>query len=176
MDTQFKQSVFMWYIEHEARNAGIHLPSSAIHLCIKMIGINSFVWRIDDLTLIKKILSAQSKYQFDSDAFRISELDWKIRLYSNGMDEEDGGYCGVCVRLLEMPSSWKSVFCQFHIECPQMQKQMQKQMLFSQSYNTSKGYAFYFSSLEDLKAACDKKIVFVITISITRITLKEKNK
>eukprot|EP01083_Nonionella_stella_P083736 231603_1 len=144
MDTQFKQSVFMWYIEHEARNAGIHLPSSAIHLCIKMIGINSFVWRIDDLTLIKKILSAQSKYQFDSDAFRMSELDWKIRLFPNGRNNKTEGLCGVEVRLLGMPSLWKSVFCQFHIECPQMQGKM----VFSQSYSFSTGHTFYISSFE----------------------------
>eukprot|EP01083_Nonionella_stella_P313382 1124785_1 len=154
MDTQLEQSV-LTYIEHEARKAGIHLPPSVIQLCIKMIGLDSFVWRIDDLTLIKKILSAKSKDQFDSDAFRMSELDWKIRLFPNGRNNKTEGLCGVEVRLLGMPSLRKSVFCQFHIECPQMQKQMQKQMLFSQPYNTSKGYAFYFSSLEDSKAACD---------------------
>eukprot|EP01083_Nonionella_stella_P265598 899554_1 len=138
---------------------------------IEMAGLNSFVWRIDDLTLIKKILSAQSKYQFDSDAFRMSELDWKIRLFPNGRNNKTEGLCGVEVRLLGMPSLWKSVFCQFHIECPQMQGKM----VFSQSYSFSTGHTFYISSFEDLKASCDKKIIFVITIHITRITLKRHN-
>eukprot|EP01083_Nonionella_stella_P248129 859443_1 len=152
MDTQLEQS-FLTYIEHEARTAGIHLPPSVIQLCIKMIGLDSFVWRIDDLTLIKKILSAKSKDQFDSDAFRMSELDWIIRLFPNGRNNKTEGLCGVEVRLLGMSSLWRSVFCQVHIKCPQMQEKM----VFSQSYSTSTGHVFYISSFEDLKAACDKK-------------------
>eukprot|EP01083_Nonionella_stella_P159652 521014_1 len=168
MDTQLKQSVFTC-IEHEARQAGIYLPSGIIQLCIRMIGLNSFVWHIDDPTLIKQILSAKCRDKFRSDAFQIGKLNWAIRLYPTGFDDKTKGFCGVYAKLLGMPSSWKSIFCQLHIECPQMRNKM----VFSQPYNEPHSYGFYISSFEDLKASCGKELTFVITIRITRITLKE---
>eukprot|EP01083_Nonionella_stella_P090846 253877_1 len=74
-----------------------------------------------------------------------------------------------------MPSSWKSIFCQFHIECPQMQRKM----VFSEPFNKAYIWTFYISSFRELKASRftrDKELTFVITISIVRIALKEDNK
>eukprot|EP01083_Nonionella_stella_P275551 935867_1 len=70
--------------------------------------------------------------------------------------------------------SWKSIFCQLRIECPQIQNKM----VFPRSYMYNKAIAYggYISSFEDLKASCDKALTFVITIHMARITLKEDNK
>eukprot|EP01083_Nonionella_stella_P110164 322184_1 len=110
--------------------------------------------------------------QVNSNMFQIAKLNWKAELCLNGYTEKSKGLCGVCVRLLEMPFSWKSIFCQLHIECPQIQNKM----VFSVSYNEAKSKGCYLSSFEDLKASCDKDLTFVITIRIARITLKEDNK
>eukprot|EP01083_Nonionella_stella_P141341 435261_1 len=71
-----------------------------------------------------------------------------------------------------MPSSWKSIFCQMHIECPQMQSKM----VFIQSYNKPESRGFHISSFEDLKASCGKELTFIVTIRIARITLNKDNK
>eukprot|EP01083_Nonionella_stella_P306423 1073257_1 len=165
MDSQLKQSVLMC-IEHEARKSCIRLPSSVIQLCIKMFGLNSFVWHIDDLKLMKQILSAR-KDMFRSDLFQIAKLNWKIELFPNGLHG-----VGIRVSLLGMPFSWESIFSQLHIECPQIQNKM----VFTHSYNKPKSRGFHISSFDDLKASCDKALTFVITIHMARITLKEDNK
>eukprot|EP01083_Nonionella_stella_P096338 270780_1 len=161
------------YIEHEARKAGIYLPSDVIQLCVKMIGLNSVVWHIDDPKVINRILCAECGDEFESDnVFQIGKLNWGIEVNPNGFGEEGEGFCGVFVRLLGMPSSWKSILCQFHIEC----RQMQHKMVFSQAYSEPNSYGFYISSFEDLKASCicGNELTFVITMHITRITLKER--
>eukprot|EP01083_Nonionella_stella_P081970 226116_1 len=71
-----------------------------------------------------------------------------------------------------MPSSWKSILCQLHIEC----LQMHHKMIFMKSYTNSDIYGFVISSFEDLKASCGKELTFKIAIRIVRITLKEDNK
>eukprot|EP01083_Nonionella_stella_P068318 181308_1 len=178
MDSQLKQSVLMC-IEHEARKSCIRLPSSVIQLCIKMFGLNSFVWHIDDLKLMKQILSAR-KDMFRSDLFQIAKLNWKIALYPNG--GESGGVCRIVVRLLGMSFSWKSIFCQVHIECPQTQYKTVLPSLFTEDKNGPQTQyktmctADIISSFEDLKALCDKDLTFVIRIRIARITLKKDNK
>eukprot|EP01083_Nonionella_stella_P068320 181313_1 len=136
---------------------------------LKNMNSGTYKWHIDDRSLVNKILSAQLKDKFDSNVFQVGKLNWKIRLYPNGYSEESKGCCGVFSRLLGMPSSWKSIFCQLHIECAQMQTKM----VFPRSYNKPKSAGCDVSSFEDLKASCDKEVTFIITIRITRITLKE---
>eukprot|EP01083_Nonionella_stella_P271004 917969_1 len=100
-----------------------------------MDNTGTYIWRIVDADLIRKIRSAECGDEFVSDdVFQVGKLNWKIELNPNGEDEEDEGFCVVCVRLLGMPSSWKSIFCQLHIECPQMQNKM----VFSKAYNKPK--------------------------------------
>eukprot|EP01083_Nonionella_stella_P271006 917973_1 len=95
----------------------------------------TFTWRIVDANLIRKIRSAKCGDGFVSDdVFQVGKLNWKIELTPNGYKEKSKGYCGVFVELLGMPSSWKSIFCQLHIECPQMQNKM----VFSKAYNKPK--------------------------------------
>eukprot|EP01083_Nonionella_stella_P275546 935856_1 len=173
MTTQLEQSVVR-YIEHEARKAGIYLPSSVIQLCIKMIGLNSFVWHIDDPKLLNQILFAKWKDEFHSDVFQIAKFNWQVELCPNGFSQNGQGCCAVYLKLLAMPYSWKSIFCQLRIECPQIQNKM----VFPRSYMYNKAIAYggYISSFEDLKASCDKQLTFAVTIRIARITLKEKNK
>eukprot|EP01083_Nonionella_stella_P088192 245615_1 len=95
-----KLSVYT-YLEHETRKADIYLPTCVIELCIKMIGLNSFVWNIDDLKLIRQMLFARWKHQISSDVFQIAKLNWKIELYPNGYNEKTKGFCGVLVKLLD---------------------------------------------------------------------------
>eukprot|EP01083_Nonionella_stella_P283541 965158_1 len=167
LQTMFK------YIGYEARQVDIYLPYDVIQLCVKMIGLNCCVWRVDDPELIQQILTAKCGDKFKcGNAFQVGKLKWKIKLYPNGHNETTKGLCGVWLRLLEMPSSWKSIFCQIHIEC----LQMQNKMVFTNSYNKPKCTGHYISSFEDLKASCGKELTFVITIRIARITLKEDNK
>eukprot|EP01083_Nonionella_stella_P186256 681403_1 len=71
-----------------------------------------------------------------------------------------------------MQSSWKSIFCQFHIECPQMESKM----VFGWQYNKPASHGFFISSFEDLKSSCGKELTFIVTIRIARITLKADNK
>eukprot|EP01083_Nonionella_stella_P075141 204073_1 len=142
----------------------------------------SYKWHIDDATLINKILSAKCGSCFESDEiFHVGELNWKINLYPNGLSEKSKGCCGVGAILvgrrsfpfyLSFPSSWKSIFCQIHIECPQMQSKM----VFSHLYNKPYCWTHYISSFEDLKASRGTQLSFVITIHIARVTLKENNK
>eukprot|EP01083_Nonionella_stella_P198852 729753_1 len=92
----------------------------------------AYMLRILDSHFIREIRSAKCGEEFEFvEVFQVGTLNWNIALYPNGMDEEDEGFCGVFVELLGMPSSWKSIFCQVHIECPQMQNKM----VFLQSYN-----------------------------------------
>eukprot|EP01083_Nonionella_stella_P050427 134132_1 len=133
----------------------------------------TFQWHIDDPTLINKILSAKCGDIFESDeVFQVGKLNWKIQLCPNGASERGKGYCGVGARLLEMPSSWKSIFCQFHIEC----RQMQSKIKFAASYCRPRGWRSITSSFEGLQASCGTQLTFVVTIRIARITLKEDNK
>eukprot|EP01083_Nonionella_stella_P271005 917970_1 len=95
----------------------------------------TYTWRIVDANLIHKIKSAKCGDKFVcDDVFQVGKLNWKINVYPNGLNEKSKGCCGVFVRLLGMPSSWKSIFCQLHIECPQMQNKM----VFSKAYNKPK--------------------------------------
>eukprot|EP01083_Nonionella_stella_P076620 208882_1 len=71
-----------------------------------------------------------------------------------------------------MPASWKCIFLQLRIECPQIQSNM----VVSCGYYKPQSSGCHISSFEDLKASCDKDLTFVITIRIARITLKEDNK
>eukprot|EP01083_Nonionella_stella_P149281 473847_1 len=168
------------YIEHEARKAGIYLPSSAIHLCIKMIGLNVCVWHINDRRLLNQIVRANYGDRLQSDVFQVAKLNWKIELYPSGLSRRDKRYCVVFVRLLGMPSSWKSIFCQFHVECPQMQNKMVFVQLYNKPYveGWRKPIGMYISSFGDVKASCVRAFIlsFVTTIRIARITLKEDNK
>eukprot|EP01083_Nonionella_stella_P282829 962548_1 len=135
----------------------------------------TYRWHIVDAILINKIVSAEYGYVVEShDALQTGQLIWKCQLYPNGLDvsKQSEGFCAVGLRLLEMPSSWKSIFCQLHIECPQMQSKM----MFAQQYNTARSWRFVISSFEDWKASFGKELTFIVTISITRITLKEDNK
>eukprot|EP01083_Nonionella_stella_P050428 134136_1 len=133
----------------------------------------TFQWHIDDPTLINKILSAKCGDIFESDeVFQVGKLNWKIQLCPNGASERGKGYCGVGARLLEMPSSWKSIFCQLHIECPQIQRKI----VMTAPYCTPRGWRSFISSFEGFQAACGAQITFVVTIRIARITLKEDNK
>eukprot|EP01083_Nonionella_stella_P275542 935850_1 len=134
----------------------------------------TYTWHIDKPSLVRRILSANWQDEFTSDVFQIATLNWRIELNPNGYHEKAKGLCGVFVRLLGMPSSWKSIFCQLRIECPQIQNKM----VFPRSYMYNKAIAYggYISSFEDLKASCDKALTFVITIHMARITLKEDNK
>eukprot|EP01083_Nonionella_stella_P068321 181315_1 len=171
MTTQLEQSVVR-YIEHEARKAGIYLPSSVIQLCIKMIGLNSFVWHIDDPKLLNQILFAKWKDEFHSDVFQIAKFNWQVELCPNGFSQNGQGCCAVYLKLLAMPYSWKSIFCHFHAECPEIQSKI----VWSRSYKRAGIRGCEISSFEDLKASCAKELTFVITIRIARITLKEDNK
>eukprot|EP01083_Nonionella_stella_P105726 304297_1 len=109
----------------------------------------TYTWRIVDANLIRKIRSAKCGDSFKSeDVFQVGKLNWKIKLYPNGWNEKNEGFCAVSVRLLGMPSSWKSIFCQLHIECPQIQTKM----VFPHSYNKATAKGGYISSFEDLKA------------------------
>eukprot|EP01083_Nonionella_stella_P068317 181307_1 len=132
----------------------------------------TYTWHIDNVNLVKKILSAKCENYFESDVFHIGKSNWICKLYPTGFSNNNTGLCGVYLELLELPSAWKSLFCQFHIECPQMQSKM----VFSQQYNKPYSWGYYISSFEDLKASCGKELTFVITIRIARITLKEDNK
>eukprot|EP01083_Nonionella_stella_P205083 747165_1 len=91
----------------------------------------TYTWHIDKPSLVRRILSAKWKDQFDSDVFQIAKLNWKIELCPYGWEKSAKGLCGVYAKLLGMPSSWKSIFCQVHIECPQMRTKM----MFPHSYN-----------------------------------------
>eukprot|EP01083_Nonionella_stella_P243340 848031_1 len=117
----------------------------------------TYTWRIVDPNLIRKIQSAKCGDWFRSDVFQVVELNWKIKLCPNGWKEQNKGYCGVYV-LFGTPSSWRSMFCQLHIECPQLQNTM----VSSLSYNKPKSCGFYISSFEDLKASCEEELTFVI--------------
>eukprot|EP01083_Nonionella_stella_P056675 149111_1 len=121
-----------------------------------MNNIGNYTWRIVDANLIWKIWSAKCGDNFRSDAFKVGKwnwgLIWGIELYPNGSNKQNEGYFGVSVKLLGMPSSLKSVFCQLHVECPQIQNKM----VFSQSYNETTPGGICISSFEDLKASCGK--------------------
>eukprot|EP01083_Nonionella_stella_P141915 438113_1 len=158
MDTQLKQSLFV-YIEYEATKTGISLPTSVIRLCIKMIG-NTFVWRIDDAF-------AWWETNIVSDVFRIAQLNWQIDLHPRML----GGLCGFFIKLLELPSSWKSIFCQLHIECPEMQIKLVLPL--SYKHVGYQRHGTYISSFKDFESSCNQQLTFVITIHIARITLKE---
>eukprot|EP01083_Nonionella_stella_P299131 1015063_1 len=132
----------------------------------------TFTWHIEEPRLVRRILSAKWKDHFDSDVFQIAKLHWKIELCPNGYTEKGKGFCAVYLGLLEMPSSWKSIFFQLHIECPQMQNKM----VFLDSYNKPMNFPYYISSFEDLKASCGKELTFIVTIRITRITLNKDNR
>eukprot|EP01083_Nonionella_stella_P181498 650401_1 len=133
----------------------------------------TYTWRIVDANLIRKIRSAKCGDEFVSDdVFQVGKLNWMIELAPNGYSEKSKGFCGVYAKLLGMPSSWKSIFCQLHIEFPQIQNKM----VFSKTYNKPYSRGFCISSFEDLKASFGKELTFVITICIARITLKEDNK
>eukprot|EP01083_Nonionella_stella_P149576 475316_1 len=122
-----------------------------------MDNTGTYIWRIVDADLIRKIRSAKCGDKFESDdVFQVGKLNWKIALFPNGTNGwgvQSKGLCVVWLTLLGMPSSWKSIFCQLHIECPQMQNKM----VFSKPYNELTNYGFFISSFEDLKASCDKE-------------------
>eukprot|EP01083_Nonionella_stella_P097867 275162_1 len=72
-----------------------------------------------------------------------------------------------------MPPSWKSIFCQAHIECPQIGNKM----VFSDSFTKPDCLGFFISSFKAVQAACGgQQLTFLITIHIARITLKQNNK
>eukprot|EP01083_Nonionella_stella_P277438 943148_1 len=92
----------------------------------------TYTWRIVDANLIRKIKSAKCGDKFVcDDVFQVGKLNWNINIYPNGWNEKSKGFCNIGVGLLGMSSSWKSIFCQLHIECPQIQNKM----VFTQSYN-----------------------------------------
>eukprot|EP01083_Nonionella_stella_P149581 475323_1 len=132
----------------------------------------TYTWHIDKPSLVRRILSAKWKDEFTSDVFQIAKLNWMIELCPNGYNKNDKGLCGVYAKLLGMPSSWRSIFCHFHAECPEIQSKI----VWSRSYKRAGIRGCEISSFEDLKASCAKELTFVITIRIARITLKEDNK
>eukprot|EP01083_Nonionella_stella_P163825 540483_1 len=84
----------------------------------------TYTWHIDKPSLVRRILSAKWKDEFTSDVFQSATLNWNIELCPNGYSQKGKGLCCVYVRLLGMPSSWKSIFFQLRIECPQIQNKM----------------------------------------------------
>eukprot|EP01083_Nonionella_stella_P176896 620276_1 len=135
----------------------------------------TYKWHVDDTRLIKKILSAKLGDKLESDeVFQVGKLNWKLELYPTGWDKDTKGFCNVCVKLLAMPASWKCIFCQLHIECPQIQAKMVRS--YPYKYNKPHSSGCFLSSFGDLRASCGKELTFIITIRIARITLKQDNK
>eukprot|EP01083_Nonionella_stella_P309081 1093232_1 len=98
-----QRRIVFTYIEHAARRAGIDLPSDVIRLCVKMIGLNSFVWHIDDIKgpFLKQILSATPGDQFQSEVFEVGKLNWQIELDPNGSSRLSmSRYIKKCVSLV----------------------------------------------------------------------------
>eukprot|EP01084_Bolivina_argentea_P180670 312136_1 len=130
----------------------------------------SYQWDIDG-PLTHKIVYAKCGDPFDSNTFTIGQLKWILRLYPNGWDAHNKGYTGIFVQLLGMPSTWKSIFCQLHIECPQIEIKM----IESVSYNKPHSFGSYISSFKQLKQYKPKQFTFTVSIDITRITSKTHN-
>eukprot|EP01083_Nonionella_stella_P220581 789029_1 len=133
-------------------------------------------WRVVDPSLLPHILSAKNGdcvRDPTNTVFEIAKLhnlNWTILLFPNGRNEMCKGCCCVILKLLGMPSSWKSIFCQVFIACPQTQNKM----VFSLSFGKLNHmlHECYISSFKGLKAPCGKQLTFVVTIRIARITLK----
>eukprot|EP01083_Nonionella_stella_P069256 184520_1 len=86
----------------------------------------TYQWQIEP-NLFKQILRAKRGDKFESNAFQIGQLNWKIQLCPKGWNTDDKNkhlWFAVYVKLLGMPSSWKSILFQLHIECPQMHHKM----------------------------------------------------
>eukprot|EP01084_Bolivina_argentea_P317122 549796_1 len=131
----------------------------------------TYTWSIDDAHLLTKIVKAKNCKSFYSDVFTIGELNWKIGIFPNGWPKERMGSFDVCVELLSLPTSWKSVIINRIIQCQQSQSSDTNIATYNKS-GDSKGWQANTLRLEEIKELKIDNLVFIIEIKILRIILK----
>eukprot|EP01083_Nonionella_stella_P078031 213321_1 len=118
-----------------------------------------YTWRFRDP--INKLVSIQIP----------GKVKWVIELKS--IKTEELFVARVCPALSMLPS-WKCIFAMIIIDCPQLP--IQNKLMFTSSFGAPRTYGseYTIASWEEVKYT--QELTFVITIHITRITLKDENK
>eukprot|EP01084_Bolivina_argentea_P128556 227213_1 len=131
----------------------------------------SYAWKITDEQLIKSICDANFKETFSSDIFEIAKLKWQTIVYPNGFSDKSRGSFMVCIKLLEIPKTWKKIITSRTSKCVQTSTSNTSIEHFRTSGQV-KGGSRYTLSLSELKATNPSEITIITSVNILRIILK----
>eukprot|EP01084_Bolivina_argentea_P255964 430746_1 len=169
-------SVILSACDNQWNNIYTIIPNAIVMLLLSYIGsvcsINHgiYEWRITDPKLLKSIVSANNRAQFESSEFEIGKLKWKIELFPNGNHEQRVGLFGVFLKCMKLPIDWKYILILRTIECKETAT---KYTFITKCVSEqSKGWASGSLFLQDTKHL--KSLTFTIKIRILVIVTENK--
>ena len=99
----------------------------------------------------------------------MANLDWRITIYPNGVNQSHLGSFDVRLRLINLPSQWKELMITFTIHSPQTQSGFVDLCTYKQG-SMSKGWPCLCLSYKRLKLNLTQ-LQFNISIKLLKVTL-----
>ena len=112
---------------------------------------------------------AQNGEYFQSDVFKMCELDWEIAIYPNGRIEEREGSFDVYLRLLSLPKEWECITTCKTVKCPQTKASFTSCSEYTK--DESDGWGLNIMTSEDIRNL--RKLDIEINIKILNIILRD---
>lgn len=129
-----------------------------------------YAWKIHDQSLLNQIMSATNGEKFQSDDFKMADLNWKIEIQPNGMNADRVGSFDVFLSLLHRPPQWKELIINFTIQSPQTQSSYVDMVTYKEG-KMSIGWSAFTLSLEELKETKYDGLIFIVSVKIIKIIL-----
>ena len=127
----------------------------------------SHTWTITG-QLLEDILDAKTGERFSSELFEIANLKCQIKLCPNGNKEQFNGYCRIFIKIVSMPSQWKTItICR---TIGSLQTQSRETRIARCGVGDAKGWV-YPLPFSELQGGNFKKLEFCVFIKILRVTL-----
>eukprot|EP01083_Nonionella_stella_P184818 672256_1 len=103
------------YIADYVREARIRrFPKKATRIIAQYIkGLTDntgvYQWKIDDASMVRKMLNAKPGEKFESEVFELAHLRCKLAVFPNGEDEDSKGYFRIILHILDLPDSVEEI-------------------------------------------------------------------
>eukprot|EP01084_Bolivina_argentea_P295833 509449_1 len=109
-----KEVVKKYIADHVCKARIKRFPKKLIRIIgqyIKGLTDNTGVyqWKIDDASMVQKMLNAKPGEKFESECFELAHLKCKLAVFPNGEDEDSKGYFRIILHILDLPDSVEEI-------------------------------------------------------------------
>eukprot|EP01084_Bolivina_argentea_P044341 81602_1 len=165
--------IVTWFCRNVQNMLSQLIPQEIVAITFKFTS-GTYKWKIDDNALLDKIFNATNAEKMESDVFKRDKLDFKLRIYPNGMNSLQVDSFDVFLILNTMPEEYKCITVSFIINSPQTFSKWGIIQNYTHS-GTKWGWISYALSLSELKELNPSEIILIVDIEILRIIKKETN-